>query len=186
MAAMTLQQTRHLIVATDGLILLFDENGDCLRPIASFGEEMPKLPPFARGQGIVGAVAASGIGEIRQRHRTRSAACNRPYDDPRPDSCAVESRRTSYRGDLPRQHVVDGLHRGGTEAAEHARPADGDRDRERTVVRAHDSGGAGARTADGPASGHGSGTRQAAERARSRGTHPDGPVSGLAAIACGL
>ena len=63
-AALTLQEARHLIVATDGLILLFDETGDHLRPVASFGDEMPHFPPFARGHGIVGAVAESGIGEI--------------------------------------------------------------------------------------------------------------------------
>ena len=62
-AQLTLQEARHLIVATDGMILLLDDSG-ALTAIASFGEEMPSLRGFRRGAGIVGAIAASGNGEI--------------------------------------------------------------------------------------------------------------------------
>ena len=61
---LTLQEARHLIVATDGAILLLDEASASLTAVASFGDELPKLPAFTLGQGIVGAVAASGVGEI--------------------------------------------------------------------------------------------------------------------------
>lgn len=61
---LTLNEARHLIVATDGAILLLDEDSRALSSVASFGDEVPKLPSFAIGQGIVGAVAATGVGEI--------------------------------------------------------------------------------------------------------------------------
>ena len=61
---LTLQEARHLIVATDGSILLLDDQTQLLTAVAGFGDELPKLPPFALGQGIVGTVAASGVGEI--------------------------------------------------------------------------------------------------------------------------
>ena len=61
---LTMQEARHLIVATDGAILLLDETTQLLTAVASFGDELSKLPPFALGQGIVGTVAATGIGEI--------------------------------------------------------------------------------------------------------------------------
>jgi len=63
-ARLTLQEARHLIVATDGAILLLDEGSGALLSLAAFGDELPGLSGFARGKGIVGAVAASGIGEI--------------------------------------------------------------------------------------------------------------------------
>ena len=63
-AELTLQEARHLIVATDGAILLLDEASDALHSIASFGDELPGLSGFARGRGIAGAVAESGVGEI--------------------------------------------------------------------------------------------------------------------------
>lgn len=61
---LTLQEARHLIVATDGSIMLLDEETRLLTSVAGFGDELPKLPPFALGQGIVGTVAATGVGEI--------------------------------------------------------------------------------------------------------------------------
>ena len=63
-AQLTLQEMRHLIVATDGVIMLFAEGSDVLVSVAAFGDEMTTLQGFERGRGIVGAVAASGIGEI--------------------------------------------------------------------------------------------------------------------------
>ena len=62
-ARLTLQEARHLIVATDGLIMLLDDEG-ALTAIASFGDEMPGLTGFRSGPGIIGAIAASGNGEI--------------------------------------------------------------------------------------------------------------------------
>jgi phosphoserine phosphatase RsbU/P len=62
-ARLTLQEARHLIVATDGLLLVGDE-AQALTAVASFGDEMSSYQGFQRGQGIIGAVAASGIGEI--------------------------------------------------------------------------------------------------------------------------
>ena len=63
-AQLTLQEARHLIVATDGAILLLDEPSDQLTAAAAFGDELPGLPSFTRGHGIAGTVAATGVGEI--------------------------------------------------------------------------------------------------------------------------
>jgi sigma-B regulation protein RsbU (phosphoserine phosphatase) len=62
-AALTLREARHLIVATDGAVMLLDDDGQ-LTTVAGFGDELPRLTGFRRGVGIVGAIAASGIGEI--------------------------------------------------------------------------------------------------------------------------
>src|SRR5690606_36499380 len=61
-AGLTLEEARRLIPATDGLVLLLDEDGT-LRPIASFGDSVPAGVGFRRGEGIVDAVAATGRGE---------------------------------------------------------------------------------------------------------------------------
>jgi serine phosphatase RsbU (regulator of sigma subunit) len=63
-ALLTLQEARHLIVATDGALLLLDESSGALTAVASFGDELPGLSGFARGRGIAGTVAATGVGEI--------------------------------------------------------------------------------------------------------------------------
>lgn len=63
-ARLTLQEARHLIVATDGAILLLDDDCDELTTIAGFGDELPVLRGFRRGAGILGSVAQSGNGEI--------------------------------------------------------------------------------------------------------------------------
>ena len=63
-ARLTLQEARHLIVATDGLVMLLDEASGELTAVAGFGDELPSLSGFCRGRGIVGAVAASGIAEV--------------------------------------------------------------------------------------------------------------------------
>jgi serine phosphatase RsbU (regulator of sigma subunit)/putative methionine-R-sulfoxide reductase with GAF domain len=63
-AHLTLQEARHLIVATDGAILLLDEETGALNSAAAFGDELPGLSGFVRGKGIAGTVAATGVGEI--------------------------------------------------------------------------------------------------------------------------
>jgi serine phosphatase RsbU (regulator of sigma subunit) len=63
-AQLTLHQARHLIVATDGIVLLLDEETGDLSTLAGFGDELPAMRGFRRGEGITGAVAASGIGEV--------------------------------------------------------------------------------------------------------------------------
>lgn len=63
-AALTLQEARHLIVATDGVIMLLDEETGVLTTVAAFGDQMPVLQGFRRGRGIIGTIAATGIGEI--------------------------------------------------------------------------------------------------------------------------
>lgn len=63
-AQLTLQEARHLIVATDGVLLLLDEGTGQLRCLAAFGDEMPALPEFRRGEGILGTITATGVGEV--------------------------------------------------------------------------------------------------------------------------
>ena len=63
-AALTLEQARHLIVATDGVVMLLDDESGTLKKVAGFGEELSILDGVGRGCGIVGAIAASGVAEI--------------------------------------------------------------------------------------------------------------------------
>jgi len=63
-AALTLQEARHLIVATDGVILLLDEDTGALSSLSAFGDELPALAGLTRGVGIIGSVVATGVGEI--------------------------------------------------------------------------------------------------------------------------
>ncbi len=44
-------------------MLLDDETG-ALTTVAGFGDELPRAHRLPRGDGIIGAIAASGIGEI--------------------------------------------------------------------------------------------------------------------------
>ena len=44
--------------------MLLDEGTGELTTVAGFGDEMTGLTGFRRGHGIVGAIVASGIGEI--------------------------------------------------------------------------------------------------------------------------
>ena len=81
-AHLTLQEARHLIVATDGAILLLDDNAEGLHSIAAFGDELPGLTGFARGKGIAGTVAATGVGEI----------VNDVVNDPRRINAVVDVR----------------------------------------------------------------------------------------------
>ena len=63
-AQLTLQEARQLIVATDGVVMLLDEQSGALTSVAGFGGELTQLEGYRRGVGIVGAVAASGVGEV--------------------------------------------------------------------------------------------------------------------------
>ncbi len=63
-ASLTLQQARQMIVATDGVIMLLDEDSGVLTAVAGFGDEMPVLQGFRRGHGIIGTIAQTGVGEI--------------------------------------------------------------------------------------------------------------------------
>ena len=63
-ARLTIQEARHLITASDGAVLLLDEDTDALETIAGFGGSLPRLTGFTRGIGIIGAIAASGVAEI--------------------------------------------------------------------------------------------------------------------------
>ena len=103
-AALTLQEARHLIVATDGVVMLLDEATGALTSVAGFGDELTALDGFRRGDGIIGGVAASGIGEI----------VNDVDSDPRrvtsqtaaegADLRAAEGRRAGDRRHRARQH----------------------------------------------------------------------------------
>jgi serine phosphatase RsbU (regulator of sigma subunit) len=61
---LTLDEARHLIGATDGAILLLDDAGETLDVLASFGDELSALTSYRKTQGIVGAVASTGVAEI--------------------------------------------------------------------------------------------------------------------------
>jgi serine phosphatase RsbU (regulator of sigma subunit) len=63
-ARLTLEEARHLIAATDGAILLIEHSGETLGVVASFGDEMSVLPSFQTTEGILGAIASSGVAEI--------------------------------------------------------------------------------------------------------------------------
>lgn len=63
-AQLTLQEARHLIVATDGTLLLLDEATGSLSAVAGFGDELARVPALHRGVGIIGGVAATGVAEV--------------------------------------------------------------------------------------------------------------------------
>ena len=63
-ARLTLQEARQLIAASDGAIMLLDEQTGALSILAGFGDALPHLTGFERGKGVVGSIAASGIAEI--------------------------------------------------------------------------------------------------------------------------
>ena len=51
-ARLTLQEARHLIVATDGMLMLLDEaRADARRAWPAFGDEMPALPGYRHRPG---------------------------------------------------------------------------------------------------------------------------------------
>jgi phosphoserine phosphatase RsbU/P len=63
-ARLTLHEARHLIAATDGVILLLDDQTGKLSIVAGFGDVLPRVAGLCAGEGAIGSVAASGIGEI--------------------------------------------------------------------------------------------------------------------------
>jgi serine phosphatase RsbU (regulator of sigma subunit) len=63
-AALTLQEARHLIVATDGVIMLLDDETGLLTSIAGFGDDLSALGSLRSGEGLIGAVVSNGVGEI--------------------------------------------------------------------------------------------------------------------------
>ena len=89
-AELTLREARHLIVATDGALMLLDEASGSLSMVAGFGDELPALTGFRRGVGILGAIAASGVGRDRQRRGDRPATGHTGHR-----RCARSSRRRS-------------------------------------------------------------------------------------------
>lgn len=63
-ARLTLGEARHLIAASDGAIMLLDEETGALATLAGFGEVLPRLSGLRRGEGVIGSIVASGIAEI--------------------------------------------------------------------------------------------------------------------------
>jgi len=63
-AALTLQEARHLIAATDGVIMLLDDETGALTAVAGFGDTLSGLSGFRAGLGIIGSVTESGVAEI--------------------------------------------------------------------------------------------------------------------------
>jgi serine phosphatase RsbU (regulator of sigma subunit) len=63
-ARLTLQEARQLIAASDGAIMLLDEQTGALSTVAGFGDALPHLTGVERGKGVIGSIAASGIAEI--------------------------------------------------------------------------------------------------------------------------
>ncbi len=59
-AALTLEEARHLITATDGTVMLLDDVAAPLRPVAVFGDVYATAPP----DGLLVSIVASGQGEI--------------------------------------------------------------------------------------------------------------------------
>jgi serine phosphatase RsbU (regulator of sigma subunit) len=58
--ALTLDEARHLIAATDGAVMLLDDVAAPLRPVAVFGDVYRAAPP----DGVLASIVASGQGEI--------------------------------------------------------------------------------------------------------------------------
>ena len=63
-AVLTLQEAKHLIAATDGVVMLLDEESGALKTAAAFGGVLPTLSGFRRGIGILGGVVETGVAEI--------------------------------------------------------------------------------------------------------------------------
>ncbi|MDE3155239.1 MAG: SpoIIE family protein phosphatase [Acidobacteriota bacterium] len=63
-ARLTLQEARHLIPATDGAVLLLDDDTGTLSTLAGFGQVLPALAGLRRAHGIIGSIVASGVAEI--------------------------------------------------------------------------------------------------------------------------
>lgn len=63
-AEMSLNQAAALIASTSGAVLLLDETTGTLQPVSSFGPALCGADGVVLGEGIVGAIAARGSGEI--------------------------------------------------------------------------------------------------------------------------
>jgi phosphoserine phosphatase RsbU/P len=63
-ARLTLEQARQLITATDGAVMLLDDETQVFEPVAGFGAGLPCSGPFRWGQGLIGSIAASGNAEV--------------------------------------------------------------------------------------------------------------------------
>ncbi len=63
-ARLTLEQARQLIAATDGAVMLLDEETRAFEPVADFGVGLPCSEPYRWGEGLIGSIAASGNAEI--------------------------------------------------------------------------------------------------------------------------
>src|ERR687898_429591 len=62
-ARLTLQEARHVIVATDGMIMLLDGEPGVLSPVAAFGDAFSSLTGLKCGEGIIGSTASTGTAE---------------------------------------------------------------------------------------------------------------------------
>ena len=63
-AKLTLDQARQVMIATDGALLVLNEETGALDAIASFGDDLRAISGLDAGTGIIGAVATSGLGEV--------------------------------------------------------------------------------------------------------------------------
>jgi serine phosphatase RsbU (regulator of sigma subunit) len=63
-AKLTLDQARQVMIATDGALLVLNEETGALDSIASFGDDLRVVAGLEAGTGIIGAVATSGLGEV--------------------------------------------------------------------------------------------------------------------------
>jgi sigma-B regulation protein RsbU (phosphoserine phosphatase) len=63
-AGLTLDEARHLIAATDGAVMLFDESANRLHPVADFGDVYSTASGHAWEDGIFASILATGQGEI--------------------------------------------------------------------------------------------------------------------------
>jgi sigma-B regulation protein RsbU (phosphoserine phosphatase) len=63
-AKLTLEQARQMIAATDGAVMLLDDETRVFEPVAGFGGGLPCSGPFRWGQGLIGSIAAGGNAEI--------------------------------------------------------------------------------------------------------------------------
>ncbi len=63
-AGLTLEQARQLIAATDGAVMLLDEETRMFEPLAGFGAVKPSFGPFRWSEGLIGSIAACGNAEI--------------------------------------------------------------------------------------------------------------------------
>jgi putative methionine-R-sulfoxide reductase with GAF domain len=63
-ARLTLHEASHLIVATDGVVMLLDDETGSLTTLAGFGDELPRRSGVRVGHGVIGTVAATGIAEV--------------------------------------------------------------------------------------------------------------------------